>query len=119
MAEQNFLPDPKSFMPDPMSTPLGDGTSSAAGSNTAPFLPYHDLRQWLDEAKKLGEAKEVGRLPYQQHLGMVAEMSAHADDPPCFAFEDLPGTRKGNRPLVNSSRGKPKNMTRGVSTQLS
>ena len=53
MAEQKFMPDPKSFMPDPMSTPLGDGTSSATGSNTAPFLPYHDLRQWLEEAKKL------------------------------------------------------------------
>ena len=51
MADQNF-------MPDPMSTPIGDGTASI-GSNTAPLLPYHDLRQWLEEAKKLGEVREV------------------------------------------------------------
>jgi hypothetical protein len=69
MAEPNFtpdpkgfMPDPKGFMPDPMSTPLGDGTASAAGSNTAPFLPYHDLRQWLEEAKKLGEVREIASI---------------------------------------------------------
>src|SRR3984893_10482422 len=113
MAEQNFVPDPKGFMPDPMSTPLGDGTSSAAGSNTAPFLPYHDLRQWLQEAKKLGG------LTYQQDIGTVAEMSAHADDAPCFVFEDVPGTLKGSRLLVNFFAGKRKNMTLGFSTDLS
>ena len=52
----------QNFMPDPMSTPIGGGPRAAAGSNTAPFLPYHDLRQWLEEAKKLGEVKEVGGL---------------------------------------------------------
>ena len=119
MAEQNFMPDPKGFLPDPMSTPIGDGTSSAAGSNTAPFLPYHDLRQWLEEAKKLGEVREIGGLTYQQDIGMVAEMSAHADDAPCFVFEDVPGTLKGSRLLVNFFAGKRKNMTLGFSTELS
>ena len=119
MAEQNFMPDPKGFLPDPMSTPIGDGTSSAAGSNTAPFLPYHDLRQWLEEAKKLGEVKELSGLTYQQDIGMVAEMSAHADDAPCFVFEDVPGTLKGSRLLVNFFAGKRKNMTLGFSTELS
>ena len=32
---------------------------------------------------------------------MVAEMSAHEDDAPCFVFEDVPGTLKGSRMLVN------------------
>src|ERR1700676_5758690 len=84
MAEPNFMPDPKGFMPDPMSTPLGDGTSSAAGSNTAPFLPYHDLRQWLEEAKKLGEGREIGGATHQQDIRMGAEMSAPGDDPACL-----------------------------------
>jgi len=119
MVEQKFMPDPNNFLPDPMSTPLGDGTSSAAGSNAAPFLPYHDLRQWLEEAKKLGEVKELGGLNYQQDIGMVAEMSAHADDAPCFVFEDVPGTLKGSRLLVNFFAGKRKNMTLGFSTELS
>ena len=119
MAEQKFMPDPKNFMPDPMSTPIGDGTSGGAGSNAAPFLPYHDLRQWLVEAKKLGEVREIGGLTYQQDIGMVAEMSAHADDAPCFVFEDVPGTLKGSRLLVNFFAGKRKNMTLGFSTELS
>ena len=68
------------LMPDPMATPLGDAAPNVAGSNTAPFLPYHDLRQWLDEAQKLGEVKEVGGLSYQRDIGMVVEMSAHAGD---------------------------------------
>ena len=119
MAEQNFMPDPKGFMPDPMSTPIGDGTLGGAGSNAAPFLPYHDLRQWLEEAKKLGEVREIGGLTYQQDIGMVAEMSAHADDAPCFVFEDVPGTLKGSRLLVNFFAGKRKNMTLGFSTELS
>jgi len=119
MAEQNFMPDPKGFLPDPMSTPIGDGTLGGPGSNAAPFLPYHDLRQWLEEAKKLGEVKELSGLTYQQDIGMVAEMSAHADDAPCFVFEDVPGTLKGSRLLVNFFAGKRKNMTLGFSTELS
>src|SRR5580692_7840483 len=126
MAEQNFMPDPKGFMPDPkgfmpdpMSTPLGDGTASAVGSNAAPFLPYHDLRQWLEEAKKLGEVKELSGLTYQQDIGMVAEMSAHADDAPCFVFDDVPGTLKGSRLLVNFFAGKRKYFNDASSTELS
>ena len=105
-------------MPAPMATPIGGDTLPAAGSNTAPFLPYHDLRQWLEEAKKLGEVKEVGGLSYQHDIGMVAEMSAHADDAPCFVFEDVPGTLEGSRLLVNFFAGKRKNMTLGFSTEL-
>jgi len=105
-------------MPDPMATPLGGATPNPAGSNTAPFLPYHDLRQWLDEAQKLGEVKEVGGLSYERDIGMVAEMSAHADDAPCFVFKDVPGTLPGSRLLVNFFAGKRKNMTLGFSTEL-
>ena len=65
MASQNGKSGPSS---EP--TAAGGGTA-AAGSNTAPFLPYHDLRQWLDEAHKLGEVKEVGGLSYQADIGMV------------------------------------------------
>ena len=108
----------QTVMPDPMATPLG-GATNAAGSNTAPFLPYHDLRQWLDEAHKLGEVKEVDGLSYQRDIGMVAEMSAHTDDAPCFVFNDVPGTLPGSRLLVNFFAGKRKNMTLGFSSELS
>src|SRR5215472_10494437 len=108
--------------PDPMSTPLADegaqGCVAVIGANAAPFLPYHDLRQWLEEARKLGEVKEVGGLSYERDIGMVAEMSAHADDAPCFVFKDVPGTLQGSRLLVNFFAGKRKNMTLGFSTEL-
>ncbi|MGH7248330.1 MAG: hypothetical protein ACREH9_09515, partial [Pseudomonadota bacterium] len=106
-------------MPDPMSTEIGGAALAAAGSNTAPYLPYHDLRQWLEEAKKLGEVREVAGLSYERDIGMVAEMSAHADDAPCFVFKDLPGTLNGSRLLINFFAGRRKAMTLGFSAELS
>src|SRR5229473_2939923 len=94
---------------DPMSTAIGAPVANAtARSNLEPRLCYDDLRQWLEEARKLGEVKELSGLSYQQDIGMVAEMSAHADDAPCFVFEDVPGTLKGSRLLVNFFAGKRK-----------
>lgn len=110
-------------MPDPMSTPLGDQgavqRTAAIGENAAPFLPYHDLRQWLEEARKLGEVKEVSGLSYQRDIGMVAEMSAHDDDAPCFLFTDVPGTLPGSRLMVNFFAGKRRAMTLGFPSELS
>src|SRR5262245_17862665 len=63
--------------PDPMSTPIGAaGTAAdaAARSNTAPQLAYHDLRQWLDEVRRLGEVKEVKGLSWQEDIGLVSSM---------------------------------------------
>ena len=65
--------------PDGMSTPLGAGGNGAGagtmpgiGSNTAPHLAYHDLRKWLEEAEKLGEARHVKGLSWQKDIGMVS-----------------------------------------------
>lgn len=90
-----------------------------AQSNADPRIPYHDLRQWLDEARRLGEVKEVQGLSYQKEIGQLAELSAHDENAPCFVFEDVPGTLKGSRLLVNFFAGKRKNMTLGFSTDLS
>ena len=35
--------------------------TAASSSNIAPRIVYEDLREWLDEARKLGEVKEVKR----------------------------------------------------------
>ena len=107
--------------PDGMSTPLGGsgGGVASTGSNTAPHLAYHDLRKWLEEAQKLGEVKTVKGLSWQRDIGMVSELAAHTDNASCFVFEDVPGTLKGSRLLVNFFAGKRKNMTLGFSTELS
>jgi 4-hydroxy-3-polyprenylbenzoate decarboxylase len=108
--------------PDPMSTPLGGGAAKAEAlmvkSNADPRIPYHDLRQWLEEAKRLGEVKEVRGLSYEKDIGMVADLSAHDEDAPCFVFADVPGTIKGSRVLVNFFGGRRKNMTLGFSNDL-
>src|SRR5262249_56889679 len=79
----------------------GTTTADAAGrSNLEPRLCYDDLRQWLEEARKLGEVKDVSGLTWQQDIGMVAGM-VHDEGAPCFVFGEVPGTIKGSRVLVN------------------
>src|SRR5262245_11081486 len=104
---------------DPMNAATGTSkTADAAGrSNLEPRLCYDDLRQWLEEARKLGEVKDVSGLTWQQDIGMVAGM-VHDDSAPCFVFDAVPGTIKGSRVLVNFFGGKRKNMTLGFPTDL-
>ena len=45
-------------------------------------------------------------------------MALHDDDAACFIFEEVPGTIKGSRMLVNFFGGKRKNMTLGFPTDL-
>ena len=106
-----------------------DSTRAAAGaaqsadpaprSNVEPRLAYDDLRQWLEQARKLGEVKDVSGLSWQEDIGMVAGVAMHDDAAPCFVFEQVPGTIKGSRVLVNFFGGKRKNMTLGFPTELS
>jgi len=106
----------------PMSIPIGAGVavaSTVAGSNIGPHVAYHDLRNWIEEARKLGEIKEVKGLSWQHDIGMVSEMALRDDNAPCFIFEDVPGTIEGSRVLVNFFGGKRKNMTLGFPAHLS
>src|SRR5262249_27492505 len=78
-----------------------------------------DLRTWIDEARDLGEVKEVKGLSWQTDIGMLSELALHDDAAPCFIFEDVPGSLKGSRVLVNFFGGKRKNMTLGFPSDLS
>src|SRR5262245_25653583 len=79
--------------PDPMSTPAGTPVAGGvARSNVAPRLPYDDLRQWLEEARRLGEVKEVSGLNCEQEIGLVAGVAMHDDAAPCFVFDRVPAT---------------------------
>src|SRR5207302_8285794 len=82
-------------------------------------LGYDDLRQWLDAARRLGEVKEVSGLSWQQDIGTVSAMALQDDNAACFVFDQVPGTIKGSRVLVNFFGGKRKNMTLGFPTELS
>src|SRR3974390_2432689 len=90
-----------------------------AASNVAPHLAYDDLRQWLDEARRLGEGKDVRGLSWQADIGRIGTTALRDDDPPCFVFDAVPGTIDGSRVLVNFFGGKRKNMTLGFPAELS
>ena len=95
--------------------PIGAATRRR---HAQPQLAYGDLRQWLDEARRLGEVKDVSGLSWQQDIGMVAGVAMHDDSAPCFVFDHVPDTIEGSRVLVNFFGGKRKNMTLGFPAEL-
>ena len=83
-----------------------------------PNFLYDDLRGWLDEARKLGEVKDVDGASWQEEIGMATEL-LHASDPaPAALFDNIPGYPKGFRVLVNFFGAKRMNMTLGCPTDL-
>jgi 3-polyprenyl-4-hydroxybenzoate decarboxylase len=100
---------------------VGDriGATADGAADPQPHLAYDDLRQWLDEARRLGEVKQASGLSWEQDIGTVAGVAMHDDGAPCFVFDDVPGTIAGSRVLVNFFGGKRKNMTLGFPTGLS
>ena len=82
-------------------------------------IPYEDLREWLEEAEKLGEVKRVEGASWERDIGMAAEVVLHDEKAPCVVFENVPGTLGGSRVLVNFFAGKRANMTLGFPSELS
>ena len=100
------------------SSPGGNPVEASARSNVAPRLVYDDLRQWLEEARRLGEVKDVSGLDWQSDIGAVTEMAAHDEGAPCFVFDQVPGTLSGSRVLVNFFGGRRQSMTLGFPSGL-
>jgi len=107
--------------PEVRGTPIDDraGTTTAATSNVEPLIAYRDLREWIEEARKLGEIRELKGLSWESDIGMVAEMLLHDEHGPCAIFEDIPDSIKGSRVLVNFFGARRKNMTLGFPTDFS
>jgi 4-hydroxy-3-polyprenylbenzoate decarboxylase len=81
-------------------------------------ISYRDLREWLAEARKLGEVQTVKGANWQEEIGMAAETVMHSDTAPCVVFEDIPDTLPGSRVLVNFFGGERKAMTLGFPAGL-
>ena len=47
-------------------------------------LPYTDLREWMDEADRLGELRGITGASWQEEIGMAAELALHSDAAPCL-----------------------------------
>ena len=99
-----------------MSNVIGNAGENAAGQT--PQVAYTDLREWIEEARKLGEIREVKGLSWQKDIGMAAEVILHDESAPCVIFEDVPGTLPGSRVLVNFFGGKRQKMTLGFPTDM-
>ena len=79
---------------DPKSDQMGNviGAGGVAGSDTKPHVPYTDLREWIAEARKLGEIREVKGLSWEKDIGMASEVILHDENAPCVLFTEVPGT---------------------------
>lgn len=93
--------------------------SNTPRSNAAPNITYDDLREWLAQAERLGEVKHVKGASWQEDIGLAAEAILRAENGPCVVFDEVPGSPKGFRVLLNMFAGKRRNMTFGFPDHLS
>ena len=81
-------------------------------------VAYDDLREWINEAEKLGELVRANGYSWQEDIGMAAELLQHDAKAPVALFDDIPGYPKGFRVLTNFFGGRRQNMTLGFSPDL-
>ena len=81
-------------------------------------VPFDDLRQWIEEADKLGELKHAEGYNWEEEIGMAAELLQHDEEAPVGLFDKIPGAPEGWRVLTNFFAAKRKNMTLGLPTDL-
>jgi len=89
-----------------------------SGRNLQHKFTYEDLREWIEEADKLGEVRYVDGLSWEREIGMATELLQHSDPAPAAVFDNIPGYPKGFRVLTNFFGGKRQNMTIGFAQGL-
>ncbi|MCZ6481641.1 MAG: UbiD family decarboxylase [Alphaproteobacteria bacterium] len=89
-----------------------------SGRNLQHKFTYEDLREWIEEADKLGEVRYVDGLSWEREIGMATELLHHTDPAPAALFDNIPGYPKGFRVLTNFFGGKRQNMTIGFAEGL-
>src|ERR1700757_3623962 len=103
---------------DGMGNSIGGAASGASIAELRPALAYRDLREWLEQARKLGEVREANGLSWEKDIGMASEVILHDENAPCVLFGDVPGTLKGSKVLVNFFGGQRQRMTLGFPGHL-
>jgi hypothetical protein len=87
-------------------------------ANVAGRIAYDDLREWLVLAERLGEVRHVKGASWQEDIGLAAEAVLRAENGPCVVFDEVPGSAKGFRVLMNMFAGARRNMTLGFPDHL-
>ncbi len=62
-----------------------------------------DLRAWLDEARRLGELREVEGADWNLELGTISELNVKKANPPALLFDRIAGYPAGHRVLTCST----------------
>jgi UbiD family decarboxylase len=87
-------------------------------SNVKAAIGYDDLREWLAAAEALGEVRNVNGASWQEDIGLAAEAILREESGPCVVFDEIPGSPKGFRVLLNMFAGTRRNMTLGFPDHL-
>src|SRR5690242_20879956 len=101
---------------DGMGNPIGGSGAGGSVAELRPQVAYTDLREWIAEARKLGEIREAKGLSWEKDIGMASEVILHDENAPCVLFTDVPGTLPGSKVLVNFFGGQRQRMTLGFPT---
>lgn len=62
-----------------------------------------DLRAWIDEARALGELRDVRGADWNLELGTISELNVKKAHPPALLFDAIPGYPEGYRVLTCST----------------
>jgi UbiD family decarboxylase len=62
-----------------------------------------DLRKWLEEARALGELKDVPGAHWNLELGAISELNVKREGAPALLFDEIPDYPKGFRVLTCST----------------
>lgn len=66
--------------------------------NNGGDFPYHDLRTFVGEVKKLGEYREIEGADWDIEIGALTEATSELiEDPPMLMFDSIKGYPKGYR----------------------
>mgnify|MGYP001367091488 CR=1 FL=1 len=87
--------------------------------NLRHLLVYEDLRDWIAQADRLGELREVNGANWEQDIGLACTVVKYDENSPVLLFDNIPGVKPGFRVLANFFGGTRKNMTLGFPENLS
>ncbi|MFC2003724.1 UbiD family decarboxylase [Chloroflexota bacterium] len=71
------------------------------------YTDYQDARDWLQIVDKMGELKKFDGVDWDQELGMIMFLASTKDtDAPAVLFDNIKGSPKGYRVLVNRTNSR-------------
>jgi 4-hydroxy-3-polyprenylbenzoate decarboxylase len=77
-----------------------------AGDDLDSTPAWHDLREWMEQADRIGELRTVRGASWQDDIGNVTALLDSVEGSPAVVFDEIPEYQKGYRVLVNANGSK-------------